>query len=227
MYIYYFMNYIEKFRLEQRQSLEEYDFKKGDLEIHLSPSKQFSLKSTTLWAVGTSQQLTRVEVYNENPQEQIFDFLVNESQFFFGWETVGNVEYLICAEDIFGGQTVIDLTNRKMAGYSPNEDGFIWTSFHLSPNGKTLAVIGCYWACAYVIKLFDFSDPLNLPLPEIKEIELLDNDESITGWLNNETLKMKGIKRQRVPQYFADGSFRMQTLSEVQAEREINVFFSA
>lgn len=33
-----------------------------------------------------------------------------------------------------------------------------------------------------------------LPLPEVKEIELLDNDEEIIHWIDNETLQMKGFK---------------------------------
>lgn len=122
-----------------------------------------------------------MEIYDQKLNKKIFDFFINDSRFFYVWVTANKVDYLICAEDIFGGQTVVDLTNRKMTGYSPNEDGFIWTDFHLSPDGKTLGTIGCYRACPYEIKLFDFSEPFNLPLKEIKEIELLDNDEIILG----------------------------------------------
>lgn len=220
------MNYIEKFRVDQKEYLDKNIFNEGDYQTHESPSKQFNLEITNLCPTQASYEITKVEIYSQ-ATEKLFEFLVNESQFFFGWATVGNVEYLICAEDIFGGQTVVDLTNRRMAGYSPKEDGFIWTDFYVSPNGKILATTGCYWACSTVIKLFDFSEPLNLPLPEIKEIELLDNDEVIVGWLDNETLKAKGIKREKEPEYFEGGSFRMKTLSETPVLREINVVTGA
>jgi hypothetical protein len=164
-----------------------------------------------------------VEIYDQALNEKIFDFFVNHGQLLYGWGTAGNVDYLICAEDIFGGQTIVDLTNRTMNGYSPNKDGFIWTDFHLSPDGKTLATIGCYWACPYVIKLFDFSDPMNLPLQEIKEINLLDNDEVILGWIDNETLQMKGVQRVYEPEYFEGGSSRMKIISETNVERKINI----
>jgi len=55
--------------------------------------------------------------------------------------------------------------------------------FIYRPDGKTLATIGCYWACPFVTKVFDFSNPMVLPLTEIKEIELLGN-EIIVGWLD-------------------------------------------
>ncbi|OCX54471.1 hypothetical protein BEL04_09540 [Mucilaginibacter sp. PPCGB 2223] len=110
-----------------------------------------------------------------------------------------------------------------MNSYSPGEDGFIWTNFHLSPKGKILATLGCYWACPTVIKLFDFSNPLTLPLKEIKEIRLLDNDEIIIGWFDDETLQMKGVKKERVPEYFEDGSMRMNIVNETPMERQIKI----
>ncbi len=110
-----------------------------------------------------------------------------------------------------------------MSSYSPGEDGFIWTDFHLSPNGKTLATIGCYWGSQYFIRLFDFSTPLTLPLIRLKDIDLLGNDEIIIGWQDNSTLKMKGIKRETEPEYFEGGSMRIKTINETPVEREIEI----
>jgi hypothetical protein len=217
------MNYIEQIRKDIRKDFSEKTFHRGDFETFLSPYEQFRLDATNFWSKEPNWDLTKVEIYDQYRNEKLFDFFVNDSQFFQGWLTKDNVNYLICAEDIFGGQTVVDLTNRKIVGYSPNEDGFIWTDFHLSPNGKTLATIGCYWACEYVIKLFDFSNPMNLPLKEIKEIDLLGNDEIILGWIDNETLQMKGIKREYEREYSENGSFRMKTISETKIERQIKV----
>lgn len=217
------MNHIEEIRTEIKKDFNEKTFQKGDFETILSPSGQFRLETTNYWSREPKWDLTKVEIYDQASNEKIFDFFVNESRFFHGWATRDNVDYLICAEDIFGGQTVVDLTNRTISGYSPNEDGFIWTDIHLSPDGKTLATIGCYWACPYVIKLFDFTNPMDLPLQEIKEISLLGNDEIIVGWADNETLQMKGVQRVCEPEYFEGGSSRMKIISETNVERKINI----
>ena len=217
------MNFISKIRDDINKDFNEKTFQKGDFETFISPSKQFRLDATNFWSKEPNWDLTKVEIYEQNLNKKIFDFFVNDSHFFHAWVITNNIEYLICAEDIFGGQTIVDLANLKIAGYSPNEDGFIWTDFHLSPDGKTLATIGCYWACPYVIKLFDFSNPMNLPLKEIKELELLGNDEIILGWVDNVTLKMKGKKRERETEYFKDGSMRTKTINEIEMERLIKI----
>ncbi|WP_295793831.1 hypothetical protein [Mucilaginibacter sp.] len=217
------MNLIHKIRADIQNDFNQDTFNKGDTETSISPSKKFRLEATNFWSNEPNWNLTKVEIYDQARNDKIFDFFINEDQFFYDWMLTNGLEYLICAEDIFGGQTIVDLTNLRMAGYSPNEDGFIWTNFSLSPDGKTLATIGCYWACPYVIKLFDFSNPLILPLREIKEIMLAANDEVILGWLDNETLKTKGIERESIREYDDDGAFTTRTISETPFEREIKI----
>jgi hypothetical protein len=218
------VNYIEKIRAKFKKDFEEQTFQKGDFEILISPSNKFRLDITNFWLKDPNWDLTKVEVYEQTSNEKLFDFFVNESHFFRGWLTKNNIDYLICAEDVFGGQTVIDLTNRKMVGYSPNEDGFIWTDFHLSPNGETLATIGCYWACPYVIKLFDFTDPMTLPLTEVKEIELLQNNEIITSWLDNDTIQLSLSESKTVREDFEDGSHKYKVVAKpVGEKREMKI----
>ena len=218
------MNYIEKIRAKIKKDFDEQTFQKGDLETFISPSNKFRLDTTNFWLKEPNLDLTKVEVYEQIPNEKVFDFFINESRFFHAWLTKNNIDYLICAEDIFGGQTVVDLTNRKMVGYSPNEDGFIWTDFHLSPDGKTLATIGCYWACPYVIKLFDFTDPMTLPLTEIKEIQLLQNNEIITSWSDNDTIQLSLSEAKTVREDFEDGSHKYTVVTNpVGEKREIKI----
>jgi hypothetical protein len=217
------VNQIDKIRSAIEKNFNEKTFHKGTFETYLSPSKQYRLDATNFWSRDPHWDLTKAEIYDQNLNEKIFEFFVNDSRVLHGWVTANKVDYLVLAEDIFGGQTVVDLTKRHMAGYSPNEEGFIWTDFHLSPDGNILATIGCYWACPYVLKLFDFSDPLNLPLKEIKEIPLLGNDEIILGWLDNTTLIMKRIQKVQEPEYFDGRSMRMKTISEINIEREIKI----
>lgn len=218
------VNHIDQIRTEIIKDFNEKTFQKGDLETFSSPSKRYRLDATNYWLKDPNRYLTKVEIYDQELNEKIFDFFVNESRCLHGWVTANKVDYLICAEDIFGGQTVVDLTNRKMTGYSPNEDGFIWTEFYLSPDGKILATIGCYWAGPYVIKLFDFSDPLSLPLTEIKELELLGNNEIITSWLDKETIQLSLSEIETVKEDFEDGSHRYKIVTrQIGEKREIKI----
>ena len=88
--------------------------------------------------------ITNVKIFDNQSNVKLSDFYSNDGRFFYSWLNIDNIDFLICAEDLFGGQTVIDLTNKQMSSFSPDEDGFIWTEFYLSPNGKILATIGCF-----------------------------------------------------------------------------------
>lgn len=62
--------------------------------------------------------------------------------------------------------------------------GFCWANVLPSPDGMTLAVEGCYWACPYDLVFYDFSQPDCLPLPELRRFEGL---ERVIGWENANT----------------------------------------
>jgi hypothetical protein len=221
-----FMTHIEKIRFDIKNDFDETIFKKGDNKTYISSSGKFRLDTTNYWCKAPNWNLTKVEIFEQLTSEKFFDFFSNDDFFFFSWLKKDDKEYIVCAEDLFGGQTVIDLMDKKMASYSTGDDGFIWTDFHLSPDGKKLATIGCFWACPYVIKIFDFTSPLILPLKELKEIELLDNDEIIIGWVDNENVKTKGVKRVKQPEYLDDGSLRLNIINETPVERLLNVSVS-
>lgn len=163
---------------------------KDSLESFISPNGKYRMETSNYRQnkEDVNWDVTKVEIYNNQSQEKIFKFFGNDRRFFHQWLTKKETDYLICAEDLFGGQTVIDLTNREMESFSSGEDGFIWTDFHLSPHGNKLATVGCYWACPYVIKVYDFQTPMTVPLEELIEIGLIDNSEEIIGWLDNENL---------------------------------------
>lgn len=221
------MNQIENIRNEIRKYFNPKLIIQGSEDSILSPKKNFRIdivefrqeKSDVNW------EITKVEVRDLSSEQTIFNFFVNESRFFYGWINKNNIEYLICAEDIFGGQTVIDLTNRKMSSYSPGEDRFIWTNFYLSPDGKTLATIGCYWACPSIIKLFDFSNPMELPLKEIEELEI-SSSEIIKGWLDDKTLLICSWQTETVQESTEDGNvrYKMNTIL-TEPERQILINF--
>jgi hypothetical protein len=217
------MNYIDEKRNEIKNFFNPGLIIQDSKESVFSPSKHFRIDKVNYKQdkADVNWEVTKVSIYDLRINQILFDFFINDSSFFYSWIDKGNIEFLICAEDIFGGQTVIDLTNRKMSSYSPGEDGFIWTDFHLSPDGNTLATIGCYWACPNEIKLYDFSDPMNLPLKEIKELEI-SNSETIKGWIDNKTLLICGWQAETVREQTEDGTFKYKmAINKTEPEREI------
>ena len=134
-----------------------------------------------------------VTVHDQRNGEVVAKIKRNDDSFYHCWIDHDTTEYLVCSEDL-EGQTVIDLTQRKLASYSSEDDAFIWVRFHPSPSKRLLAVSGCYWACPWDIAVYDFSEPMNLPLKRI-------NAEPIAGefveWLGDGAFGIKaenGIK---------------------------------
>jgi hypothetical protein len=114
----------------------------------------------------------------------------NDSRCFYAWVSRAGHDYLLFPEDL-EGQTVIDLTAGRVAGFSSPDDPFIWAEFHPSPDRTKLAVIGCYWACPYQVTVYDFHDPLDLPLPKLGEFVLPENDARFGEWVTETTFRVR------------------------------------
>jgi hypothetical protein len=184
-------NNIDNIRNEIKKYFDPLSIKEDTRDSFFSPDKKYRIetieyhqnKSEVNW------DITNVVVKDNITGEKLFDFFCNYGQFFHGWIEKNDIQYLVCAEDLYGGQTIIDLNNRKMQSYSPGIDGYIWTEFHISPLQDVLATFGCIWAWPYQIRLYDFRNPMNLPLKEIKGIEIED-DMDFIEWIDN--YKFKG-----------------------------------
>jgi hypothetical protein len=148
-----------------------------------SPSEKFRLETWTIKQTKPDVNWYVTEIRISEGDELLFNFYATFHRIFFSWIEWNASELLIGAEDIYGGQTIIDPATRKMSSYSPNDtDGFIWTDYHLSPDGMKLAVEGCFWACPTIVRIYDFEDPFNLPLSLIKEVRSVGENFKIIGW---------------------------------------------
>jgi len=186
-------NRIDQVRAEVRKYFDPNGAIAGGNETHVSPSGHYRIETQTFKQnrPDMALEVMRVEVFEISSGDRPFEFIATYRRFFFTWIDAGVQEMLICAEDPFGGQTVIDLTNRKMSSYSPDMDGFIWTEHFPSPDGKLLAVQGCVWGSPYYVNIYDFSSPLSLPLPLRQQaIDLDDNGDDFGGWIDNETIRI-------------------------------------
>ena len=96
----------------------------------------------------------------------------NYPQFPFAWceDHPSGHDLLICGED-YQGQTIIELDTGERTGYLPGAaesgHGFCWTKQYVAPDKTVLIVDGCNWACPYELVAFDFSQPMQLPYPEL------------------------------------------------------------
>jgi hypothetical protein len=86
--------------------------------------------------------------------------------------------YLVCGEN-YQGQTVIELDTGKRLDFLPNAAeegfGFCWAMSRFDAATQLLIVWGCYWACPYECRIFDFSDPME-GWPELKNENGIDDD---------------------------------------------------
>ncbi len=140
-------------------------------DVRLSPSGRFRLEIrgyTTRPGCWTYSRGTVVRVADGRV---VADVRRNYSAFHHSFVSRGDHEYLIAGRS-YMGQTVVDLDDGKEwndpkhpAGYEGHE--FCWAACQLSPDGRTLLVDGCHWACPYEYRFYDFEDPSRgwTPLP--------------------------------------------------------------
>lgn len=172
--------------------------KEGEPKEFYSPSSKYKLitqqyntgPNTWLYCEGRIYDATDklVAIVKRNYSDFPFCFIENHPN--------GN-DYLVCEED-YQGQTILELNTRNRFDYIPIADNykfgsFCWSGIKPSPNKTKLLVDGCYWACGYEYKLYDFSDPLT----GAKPAKLFDkNNKEIYGeiveakWLEDSSCKM-------------------------------------
>lgn len=113
-------------------------------------------------------------------------------------------DYLVCGED-YQGQTVLELDTGRRRNFLPEEAkkgaGFCWVAYSYHAGQQLLVVDGCYWACPYEVRLYDFSDPMEkgwaqIEFPEGRYGESSNKDPEIyddgkvkffeTAWINED-----------------------------------------
>lgn len=172
----------------------------GSMQEFLSPSENYLAKAVKFTQTDPNRnwKITIYEIFETKTLECLFVIKVNYDVVFHNWFQVNGNEYFVCAEDIYGGQTIVDLSNRKMQSYSPGFDGFISTEYQLSPANDILATFGCFWAWPYRIKLFDFRTPMTLPWREIPSDAIFEDEEEFVCWEGRYAIRVKTSDGERV-----------------------------
>ena len=186
------MNYIDQIRNNIHPYFNPNASIPGSEETIFSPDGAYRVetKAFRLDNPPANWEVLRVEVFEVKSSRLLQSFLINDvSNFFHSWVTKDKISYLLCGEDLCGGQTVIDLTNNKMASYSANDDGFIWTKHLLSPDGNLLAVFGCGWGSPFFPIIYHFDNPMDLPLKIAYEPDWTGHD--IIEWVDNKSIRVQ------------------------------------
>lgn len=166
----------------------------GDSHEVLSPSGKYKLVVTSFKTGAGSWSYTQGSVFRIDSDEPIAVVQRNYSRFphaFVEGHPNGHA-YLVCGED-YQGQTVVELDTGRRRELLPEEakkgHGFCWASYEYVPTMQALLVDGCFWACPYEYRFYDFSDPMN-GWPQIGEDVRIDEDQRKPELLPDGTVKV-------------------------------------
>jgi len=173
----------ERYSLK-RKTVEEY-FQaskafKEKAQIILSPSGKYRLVITPFKTTEKGWNYSQGEVFEGN--RPITIVRRNYSSFPYCWvEAHANGhDYLIAGED-YQGQTVVELDSGKRVDHIPagaiQGCGFCWAEYRYDPILQMLIVTGCFWACPYEYRFYDFSDPMS-GWPELETGQVIDDSTS-------------------------------------------------
>jgi hypothetical protein len=195
-------------RAEKRRAIEEVfaSSTRGAAERHLSPSGRYDLE-VVQWENERGWNYSEGSVVS-GTGELIARIRRNYGSFPFTWceDHPNGHDYLVAGED-YQGQTVIELDTGARVDHLTDAAqpgaGFCWARHYVTPDKSVLVVDGCVWACPYELVAFDFSDPLNLPYPELhrwvgdlRTIEGFDANGTLT-WTTDEEVRLSDGKPYR------------------------------
>lgn len=145
----------------------------------ISPSGRYLLHITHYQTKPGAWSYTKGTVYAlplHDASEPIAEVKRNYMNFHHGWvEGVRGHDYLLTGEH-YMGQTVIELDTGKRADRQPKGEEFCFAEYTLLDDDR-IEILGCYWACPYERVIFDFSEPLGLPWPELSRREAFETNE--------------------------------------------------
>ena len=195
------MNDIENARADIRKYFDPSHGIEGSEDFEVSPSGHFRLETKEFSQTKPDMNwiVTRVRIFDRRSEKMMFEFVTDNRHFHHAWFQKRSNELLLSSEILDGGQTIINLTGKELYSYCSTDAGFIWADYHMSPSTERLAVIGCYWACPYEIKVYDFNDPFNLPLKLLGSFPLEPGNKTQINWISDQVFECLSKTDQRKP----------------------------
>lgn len=142
---------------EKRNAIDVYFEKENKLiKTEISPCGKYTIEIFEVETKPGAWKYTRGIVKKDSAV--IADIKRNYSSFWFTFHG----DYLFCGED-YQAYNIVNLLTGENRVYidTPAVEkgaGFCWYGCDVSPDGKTLAVSGCYWAAPTDLVFFDISN---------------------------------------------------------------------
>lgn len=129
---------------------------------HTSPSGRYRLEIRSYASRPGCWNLSRGTVIRIADGEVVADVRRNYSMFHHSFVSKDGREYLVTGRS-YMGQTIVCLDTGQEWNdpkWPDDYEGqeFCWAASLLSPDGRTLLVDGCHWACPYEYRFYDFED---------------------------------------------------------------------
>jgi len=154
-----------------------------------SPSGRYQLEISYYGTKKGCWNYSRGIVRRVATDEVVCDIKRNYSSFTHSFIEKNGQEYLITGRS-YMSQTIINLdTGQEWEPPGDQYDGhaFCWTGAQITPDGNTLIVDGCHWACPFETRFYDFTDP-SQGWPELKAYKA-GKDEPV--WIDMDQIAPK------------------------------------
>ncbi len=189
-------NHIEEVRQRIRAVFSEQNVIPGASSEFISPNEKYEVRQQVYKQAfdELSWNVSRITVL-DSKSNLIISLLIDDDSFFHHWILTNAGEYLLCAENLCGGNSVLNLENGNITSFSDGTDGFIFAGYHPSPDLTHMAILGCFWGGPYCVRVFDISNIELLPWPMILEIQLKDEEREDVIWVDNNTIRISEYPR--------------------------------
>lgn len=201
-------------RMTQTNYFTEENLKPEPRE-ELSPSGRTKLLIRRYSTKKGCWNYSRGTLYRVSDGELIADIKRNYASFTHSWVEKDGQEYLIGGRS-YMNQCIINCDEGREVEVSDKDlekagSGFCWVDAMLSPDGNTLIVDGCYWACSYEFKFFDFTDPSR----GWPEIPIVDKEEYEKHKDSDDAKRTYVCSDETPPKFNDDGTFTVYETTSV------------
>jgi len=143
----------------------------GEPVVHKSDSGKYELHITRHSTGENSWNYSKAKVYRDGTLVTEVCRNYGAFPFLFVEGHPNGSDFLVCGED-YQGQVVVELNTGRLRGLLPEEakqgHGFCWAEYRFDAKSQVVVVDGCFWACPYEFRFFDFSDPMEKGWPRIE-----------------------------------------------------------